>query len=126
MHEGVVGGKHACLRTGDKCKKAFQDDYISVGLQCKKKRLRKASIKQLRGGQPLLLSDNGYLSFKTALAAFDSQVADLPGVKPKPGEVGKVTEATYVIERIDAERRQAQRRNSGPSSRSPRPRRRMR
>ena len=57
----------------------------------------------MRGGQPLLLSDNGYLSLKTALAAFDSQIADLPGVKPKPGEVGKVTEATYVVERIDAD-----------------------
>ena len=42
--KAIVGGKHACLRKGDKCKKAFQDDYISAGLQCKHKRLRKASI----------------------------------------------------------------------------------
>ncbi len=101
--KAIVNGRHACLRKGDKCKKAYQADYVDVGLSCKHKRLRKASIKELRGSQPLLLSDNGYLSLKTALAAFDSQIADLPGVKPKPGEVGNVTEATYVVDRIAAD-----------------------
>ena len=51
----MVDGHNACLRKGDKCKKRFQDDYVRAGLACKKARLRKASVKQLRGSEPLLV-----------------------------------------------------------------------
>ncbi len=98
--KATVNGRHACLRKGDKCKKAYQDDYVAAGFSCKKGRLRKASIKQLRNGQPLLISDKGEISLDTALAAFDDQIAPLPGVDAKPGEVGKLTDATMAFDRI--------------------------
>ncbi len=100
--KAVVDGRNACLRKGDKCKKRFQDDYVRAGLSCKKARLRKASIKQLRGSEPLLVSKNGQLSTETALAAFNTAVAALPGVKPKPGEIGAVREASSVVNTLEA------------------------
>lgn len=101
--KAFVNGRRSCLRKGDRCKKAYQADYVSAGFSCKRGRLRKASIAQLRGEQPLLLSDNGYLSLRTALAAFDELIAPLPGVEAKPGEIGELTDATVVIERIEAD-----------------------
>ena len=100
--KAIVGGKHACLRKGDKCKKRYQDDYVRAGLACKKARLRKASIKQLRGPEPLLIDKQGQLSVKTAMAGFDTAIAPLPGVKPKKGEVGAVKEATSVVNTLEA------------------------
>ena len=60
--KAIVGGKHACLRKGDKCKKRLPGRLRPAGLACKKARLRKASIKQLRGPEPLLIDKQGQLS----------------------------------------------------------------
>ena len=100
--KAIVGGRHACLRKGDKCKKAYQDDYVAAGLSCKKGKLRKASIKERRGPQPLLIDDKGQISLQTALAGFDETVANLPGVKAKKGEIGTLDDATLLIDEIAA------------------------
>ena len=95
--KAFVGGRSVCLRKGDKCKKRFQNDYVSVGLSCRKGRLRKPTIEDRRGVEPVLIGKDGQLSLKTALAAFDTGVADLPGVKPKPGEIGDLGDGSLVF-----------------------------
>jgi hypothetical protein len=96
----IVSGRRICLRTGDRCNKAFQDDYLAAGFSCKRGKLRKATLAELRDGQPLLLEKNGQLSLETALAAFDATIADLPGVEARKGEIGKLTDATMVVEEL--------------------------
>ena len=96
----IVGGKQACLKQGQRCKAAFQEDYLRAGFSCRKRKLRPASTEELRGPQPLLIEPDGTLSLETALAAFDQTIADLPGVDPAPGEVGELLEATSVVSRI--------------------------
>jgi hypothetical protein len=98
----TVNGKRVCLKLGQKCSKAFEDDYVAAGFSCDRGRLRRATIRELRGAQPVLINDQGQISLGTALAAFDKQIADLPGVKAKPGEIGNLTDGTMVIEEIEA------------------------
>ena len=98
----VVGGERSCLKTGQRCKKRFQDDYVAAGLSCRRGRLRNASLAEQRGGEPLLIDEHGQISLKTALAGFDSTVASLPGVKAKKGEIGVLDDATSVVGEIDA------------------------
>jgi hypothetical protein len=98
----IVDGKRVCLKVGQKCQKKFQADYVRAGLSCKRNRLRKASIQELRGPEPLLIEKNGQLSVDTALAAFDATIAPLPGVNPEPGEIGNVGEADAVITALEA------------------------
>jgi hypothetical protein len=98
----IVAGKHVCLKVGQKCQKKLQADYLRAGLSCKRRHLRKASIQELRGPEPLLVQSNGQISVETALAAFDSTIAPLPGVDPKPGEIGDVGEADTVINTLEA------------------------
>ena len=98
--KAIVNGRHACLRKGDKCKRALPGRLCRRGLSCKHKRLRKASIKQLRGGQPLLLSDNGYLSLKTALAAFDAQDRRPAGREAEAGR-GRQADRGHIRGRAD-------------------------
>ncbi len=100
--KAIVNGRHACLRKGQRCKKAFQEDYVRAGLACKGGRLRKASPKQLRGPEPLLIDDKGQISLRTALAGFDARIADLPGIKAKPGEIGPLADGTIVIDEIES------------------------
>ena len=100
--KAIVDGKQVCLKVGQKCKKKFQEDYVRAGLSCKGNRLRKASIKELRGPEPLLIEPNGQLSVDTALAGFDTAIAPLPGVDPKRGEVGTVGDPTSVINTLEA------------------------
>src|SRR5215211_5025450 len=95
--DGVVNGRHVCLNVGQKCQKAYQDDYVAAGFSCRGNKLRKASIKELRGDEPILVSDNGQISLRTAMAVFDTGIADLPGFKPRPGEIGDVGDATAAI-----------------------------
>ncbi len=99
--KAFVGGERVCLRIGDRCKKRFQDDYVFAGLSCVKGRVRRAGIAELRGEQPVLLDKQGQVPLKTALAAFDASVVDLPGVKAKKGEIGELTDASFVIGAIE-------------------------
>jgi hypothetical protein len=98
----LVNGRHVCLKVGQKCSKANQDDYVAAGFSCRGKRLRKASIKQLRGAEPVLTSANGQLSLRTAMAVFDTGIADLPGFKARPGEIGNVGDASAAVGVIQA------------------------
>ncbi len=101
--KAIVGGERVCLRIGDRCKKRYQDDYVDARLSCVKRRLRRAGIAELRGGEPVLLDKNGVLPLKTALAAFDASIAGLPGVNPKKGEIGNVAEAAFVVGALEAD-----------------------
>jgi hypothetical protein len=98
----LVGGKRVCLKVGQHCQKPFQSDYIAAGFSCRRGKLRRATLAERRGGEPLLLNDKGQLSLDTALAAFDEEIADLPGVEARKGEVGKLNEASYVVDTIAA------------------------
>jgi hypothetical protein len=96
----IVGGRPACVCKGDRCKKRFQDDYLSAGLSCRRGRLRKPTIEDRRGPEPVLIGKGGRLSLETALAAFDTGIADLPGVKPKAGAIGNLGDGSLVFNEI--------------------------
>jgi hypothetical protein len=98
----LVNGRHVCLKLGQKCQKTYQDDYVAAGFSCRGNRLRKASIKELRGAEPVLTSANGQISLRTAMAVFDTAIADLPGFKARTGEIGDVGDATGAIGVIQA------------------------
>lgn len=96
----VVGGRKACLKVRQRCKKDLQSDYRAAGFNCRKGRLRRATLAQRRDGRPLLIGRNGQISLRTALAAFDETIAELPGVEARKGEIGRITDATFVVSRI--------------------------
>jgi hypothetical protein len=72
--------------------------------------LVKASRAQLRYGAVMRMNRNGVPSFKTVLQAFDTRVANLPGVKVPRGAVGKAEDVTSIIARLYANRRRLNRR----------------
>jgi hypothetical protein len=98
----LVNGKRTCLKVGIRCSKRFQDDYVRAKFSCRRRKLRKASIADLRGEEPLLVGSNGQISLPTALAAFDQGIADLPGIKARKGEVGDLDGATMIVNEIQA------------------------
>jgi hypothetical protein len=98
----LVNGKRTCLKVGARCNKRFQDDYVRAKFSCRRRKLRKASIADLRGEEPLLVGSNGQISLPTALAAFDQGIADLPGIKARKGEVGDLDGATMIVNEIQA------------------------
>jgi hypothetical protein len=97
-----VGGRRTCLRVGKRCKRRFQDDYVRVGLACRRRKLRRATVADLRGQEPLLVGANGEISLRTALAAFDQGIADLPGIKARKGEIGDLDSGTMIVNEIQA------------------------
>src|SRR5918998_5766713 len=98
----LVNGKRTCLKVGVRCSKRFQDDYVRAKFSCRRRKLRKASIADLRGAEPLLVGSHGQISLPTALAAFDQGIADLPGIKARKGEIGDLDGATMIVNEIQA------------------------
>src|SRR5436190_7589502 len=99
-----VGVKRICLRAHDRCSAAFRHDYLKAHLDCHKGRLRRASLSALREGEPLLLDSHGRIDRRNALEALSSKLVRLPGVKPRPGAVGKLSDLTGVIDAVEAQR----------------------
>jgi hypothetical protein len=100
----LVGTLRICLRKGQRCDSGLQHDYLKAHLECHGRRLRPASLAALREGEPLLLDGHGRISRQIALEAFSSKVARLPGVKVRPGAVGQLSDATGVIDAVEAQR----------------------
>jgi hypothetical protein len=98
----LVNGKRTCLKVGVRCSKRFQDDYVRARFSCRRRKLRKASIADLRGAEPMLVGADGQISLPTALAAFDQGIADLPGIKARKGEIGNLDGATTIVNKIQA------------------------
>jgi hypothetical protein len=93
----IVNGRRVCLQPGQRCSKPYQDDYVAAGFSCDRGRLRRATVAELRGPEPILVDENGQLSLKAALAAFDQGIANLPGVKVANGEIGNLGDASKVV-----------------------------
>ena len=96
----LVGGRRVCLKVGRRCTKDLQSDYRAAGFNCRKHRLRRATLAERRDGRALLIGGNGQISLGTALAAFDETIAELPGVEARKGEVGRLEDPTFVVRRI--------------------------
>ena len=99
-----VGAKRICLRVRDRCSAALQHDYLKARFSCVGGRLRRASLKALREGEPLLLDAHGRIGLRGALEAFSSRFGRLPGVKVRSGAVGALSDATGVIDAVEAQR----------------------
>jgi hypothetical protein len=93
--KAFVNGKPACLRTGDRCRKRFEAEYVLVDLSCRGGKLRKASIAQRRHDDPLLVKPNGEITLATALEA-----ANLPGAKTQKGDIGALPDVSFALEVI--------------------------
>jgi hypothetical protein len=52
-----------------------------------------------------VLIDRGRIDPRNALEAFDTAVAPLPGVTPRKGAVGRITDATSIIRAVNGQRR---------------------
>src|SRR2546421_143129 len=101
-----VAGKRVCLRVGKHCQPALQNDYLKAGLECRGRRLRRAGLAALREGEPVLIDSRGRIDPRNALEAFDIALARLPGIKPRKGAVGKVYDATSIVQAVSAQRKQ--------------------
>ena len=100
-----VAGKRVCLRVGKHCQPALQNDYLKAGLECRGRRLRRAGLAALREGEPVLIDSRGRIDPRNALEAFDIALARLPGIKPRKGAVGKVYDATSIVQAVAAQRK---------------------
>ena len=50
----------------------------------------------------MLINKQGQVSLDNALAAFDTGIADLPGVDPEKGQIGKLGDPTFVLGTLQA------------------------
>jgi len=96
-----VNGKRVCLRLNAKCDKRFRRDYLRVKLDCvkrgRKRVIKRATPAALRQGRLLALPSSGQPTFAQAKDLFDRVVADLPGVNPKKGAIGRTGSGTSTL-----------------------------
>jgi hypothetical protein len=100
-----LGVTRSCVRIGQRCNPQLRHAYLLAGLECRARRLRRASVVALREGEPLRLDAHGRIPFAIALQAFNADVARLPGVKTPKGAVGRIPDPTSVIAALEAQRR---------------------
>lgn len=92
------------LHIGERCTTAREQIYLRHKLDCAHGKLRRASLKTQRQGEPLLLGRHGSLQPGYALEAFDKLVAPLPGVHARAGAVGSLYDASDVVAAVEAQR----------------------
>ena len=104
----VVGGKAACLKVGQRCKRSHRRDYLAAGYVCRRVgrrhhkhlKLRPASYAKRRHGLTIVLPKTGRPTYKQSLWLFDKAVAPLPGVKTPRGAVGRDPDGTMAIKGV--------------------------
>jgi hypothetical protein len=100
----VITGKTVCLRLHQRCTVRLRSQYLRAGLDCRRGRLRRASPAAVRRGEPVLLDRRGHVDRRTALEAFDTALAPLPGVTPRRGAVGEIRDATWLVKAVADQR----------------------
>src|SRR3954469_8384974 len=104
----VVGGKAACLKVGQRCKRRFHKAYLDAGFVCRRVgrrhhkhlKLRPASLAKRRHGEAIALPRTGRPTFKQSLWLFDKAIGSLPGVKTPRGAVGRDPDGTMAIKGV--------------------------
>lgn len=99
-----VGGHSVCLLLGRRCITGLQHDYLKFRFACRGRKLRRASLADLRQGEPVLIDSHGQIDPRDALEAFATAVAPLPGVRPRPGAVGPIDDPSSIIQAVVAQR----------------------
>src|SRR3954447_19952722 len=95
--QAVAKGKRACLKLRAPCVRTGRPFYLRKKLDCRRKRLVRASPAAIRGGRLIVLPSSGVPTFSQAKDLFDQVVADLPGVSPKKGSVGKTASGSSAL-----------------------------
>ena len=96
-----VAGKRVCLRRGARCDRFKRSAYLEAGFDCvkrgRKRVLKRATPAAVRQGRYIALPPSGDPTFRQALAAFDSTIAALPGVRVPAGTVGNTESGTAAL-----------------------------
>src|SRR3954447_11118345 len=96
--QAVAKGKRACLKLRAPCIRAGRPFYLRRKLDCRKRRLVRASPAAIRGGRLIALPSSGVPTFSQAKDLFDQVVADLPGVNPKKGSIGSTDSGSSALQ----------------------------